>query len=264
MSSNPRKSDKPLTLPVGWMDRSERRERLIYLRTIAGEDERYLLDVVTAGNAEDAASHAFALFVRRAGRRDEPDAAFFDALTFADRHALIARLLIEAGKPEIGAIADCSHCAMRLEFALDLRTVRLRSRHPTRPIRLCIDEKDHALRLPTPRDARVANDEIDLVAACLSSSRQVARECLVRARRAMSAYDPLGSIAFVGPCAQCGETVRADGDLVVTWLSCIEQRASQLVADVHALALHYHWSERDILALPAARREAYLELCEAT
>ena len=34
----------------------------------------------------------------------------------------------------------------------------------------------------------------------------------------------------------------------------------RLYTEVHHLALHYHWSERDILALPRGRRQRYLGL----
>jgi hypothetical protein len=34
----------------------------------------------------------------------------------------------------------------------------------------------------------------------------------------------------------------------------------RLYDEVHVLALHYHWAERDILALPAAKRQRYLGL----
>ncbi len=30
--------------------------------------------------------------------------------------------------------------------------------------------------------------------------------------------------------------------------------------EVHVLALHYHWSEADILALPSPKRQRYLAL----
>lgn len=36
-----------------------------------------------------------------------------------------------------------------------------------------------------------------------------------------------------------------------------------MLRDVHTLARAYHWSERDILALPLPRRLAYLALLEA-
>jgi len=34
----------------------------------------------------------------------------------------------------------------------------------------------------------------------------------------------------------------------------------RLYQEVHVLALHYHWSEHRILALPAAKRQRYLAL----
>jgi hypothetical protein len=33
-----------------------------------------------------------------------------------------------------------------------------------------------------------------------------------------------------------------------------------LFEEVHALALHYHWSEREILAMAPSRRERYIAL----
>lgn len=34
----------------------------------------------------------------------------------------------------------------------------------------------------------------------------------------------------------------------------------RLYLEVHHLALHYHWSERDILLLPRGKRQRYLAL----
>jgi hypothetical protein len=36
--------------------------------------------------------------------------------------------------------------------------------------------------------------------------------------------------------------------------------SERLFEEVHVLARHYHWSERDILALTATRRGRYLQL----
>ena len=38
---------------------------------------------------------------------------------------------------------------------------------------------------------------------------------------------------------------------------------ASLLADVHRLAWHYHWSEAEILALPRGRRAHYLALIDA-
>lgn len=34
----------------------------------------------------------------------------------------------------------------------------------------------------------------------------------------------------------------------------------RLYEEVHVIALHYHWPEREILALPVSRRRRYLAL----
>ncbi|MGH7620647.1 MAG: hypothetical protein ACREPM_25830 [Gemmatimonadaceae bacterium] len=36
----------------------------------------------------------------------------------------------------------------------------------------------------------------------------------------------------------------------------------RLIEEVHVLALHYHWSESDILRLTRAKRQRYLALLE--
>jgi hypothetical protein len=50
----------------------------------------------------------------------------------------------------------------------------------------------------------------------------------------------------IEPFALLARELRAGGD--------------RLYAEVHALAFHYHWSERDIFALPRGRRWRYLQL----
>jgi hypothetical protein len=40
----------------------------------------------------------------------------------------------------------------------------------------------------------------------------------------------------------------------------LDDRAGRSLHDVHILALHYHWSEADILRMPERRRAHYLAL----
>jgi hypothetical protein len=44
------------------------------------------------------------------------------------------------------------------------------------------------------------------------------------------------------------------------FLQELDERAAQLTQEVHTLALHYHWSEREIMQMPRRRRTRYLEL----
>ncbi len=42
----------------------------------------------------------------------------------------------------------------------------------------------------------------------------------------------------------------------------ITRKIQRLDKDIHTLAIHYHWSEKEILALPRYRRQRYLQLIE--
>ena len=76
----------------------------------------------------------------------------------------------------------------------------------------------------------------------------------------MAAGDPQAELELDLTCPWCGMSFSALFDAATFLLCELDQRAAALVSDVHTLALHYHWSEADILALPPRRRERYLEL----
>jgi hypothetical protein len=61
-------------------------------------------------------------------------------------------------------------------------------------------------------------------------------------------------------CPVCGGAFAVVFDTASFLLQELDERASRLVHEVHTLAVHYHWSERDILQMPHRRRARYLEL----
>lgn len=263
MLSNLRRSEQRFTLPIGFVERGHRR-RAVHLRRLEGGEQQRLIDTALEGPLEAAASRTLAIYVARLGERHDPEAADFDSLTFADRHSLIAHLLIVNQKPEISTVVDCERCAAQLELALDLRGIRLRAHDPRRPLILRSKGEMRSIRLPAPHDLQSVKDPLDVVAACLACSRDDAQRWQHLAERVFAAYDPLAQIEVTGRCTACGTLVSSSADLVEKWLALVSRRASELIGDVHALASHYHWSENDILALPPARREAYIDLCWAT
>jgi hypothetical protein len=248
-------------LPIGYVERRTR-HRTVVIRS--HDIQRRLLDADLTGNSERAASAALAIHVQKLGSTVDPPDLAFHALTFADRHALIARLCIEEHWPEVVAVATCGECRISLEMSLDLRTIQLHPHDPRRPIILRSGAEQHRLRLPTPEDMEAAADGIDLVAACINCQREEALPWVEQAELMMSKYDPLGQIELSGTCTNCSTTVGAACNLVDSWLCRLQKRAVELIDDVHALALHYHWAEHEIVALPPARRAAYIGLCSET
>lgn len=67
-------------------------------------------------------------------------------------------------------------------------------------------------------------------------------------------------LVFLGRCPSCEALLEVTLDPFTLLAEELRLGADRLVAEIHCLAWHYHWSEADILALPRARRWRYIEL----
>ena len=76
----------------------------------------------------------------------------------------------------------------------------------------------------------------------------------------MARLDPGADLRFTLTCPECGVTWSSIFDVVSFLWREIESAARRMLAEVHALASAYGWSEADILALSPERRRAYLQL----
>ncbi len=76
----------------------------------------------------------------------------------------------------------------------------------------------------------------------------------------MARCDPQADVELALACPGCGQpyTVLFDVETFL-WMK-IDMLARRLLREVDALARVYGWSEAAILALPATRRQAYLEI----
>lgn len=76
--------------------------------------------------------------------------------------------------------------------------------------------------------------------------------------QAVEKYDPQAEILLELDCPHCHASWQSHFDIVVFLWRKLERLALDLVADIHALASAYGWSEREILALSPQRRRTYL------
>jgi hypothetical protein len=81
-----------------------------------------------------------------------------------------------------------------------------------------------------------------------------------RVEAAMEALSPNLASELAGVCPECRTPVTAHFDSRRFCLRELRDRARFVHHDIDALAQRYHWSERAILSLPAARRASYAEL----
>ena len=120
-------------------------------------------------------------------------------------------------------------------------------------------------RLPTASDQ-------ELVAQELKPERELIRRCirpvdiparlLKRVETAMEALAPSLSQDLQGQCSECGMSVDMYFDVQQFVLSELRGQAAFMYQDVHLLALYYHWSQTEILALPRSQRAHYAEMLQ--
>ena len=80
---------------------------------------------------------------------------------------------------------------------------------------------------------------------------------------ALAEADPLTALTVAAPCPACGTELVIAVDLEYLLLDSCRRRQRALLDDIHHLAGAYHWSEADIVALPAGRRARYLSRIHA-
>jgi len=79
---------------------------------------------------------------------------------------------------------------------------------------------------------------------------------------AMREFDPLPGFEMQVVCPECAMSSTVAPALTVAALQRLVGAQEGLLDDVHRIALHYHWTETQILSMPAWRRQEYLARIE--
>lgn len=194
-----------------------------------------LLSMWERGEGQRPSRRALALMA-------DSDAA---ALPIGRRDAALLELRVALFGDAFTGVTSCPACGEEIELTFDADEVR---RAPT----------EEGLRLPTTEDLIAIEDAADLATAReMLLARCGADEDLV-AR--MAEADPQADVQIDAECPACAHRWREPFDIVSFLWTEVSTLARRLLVDVHDLATAYGWSERDILALSPARRNAYLEM----
>lgn len=195
------------------------------------------------------------------------------ALDAARRDTLLLQLRCRHFGPLLQAQSACPACGERLEYELDgqqLGGPADAAALLAEPADLRLECEGRAVMLRRPSAADLA----DLAQA--ADPAALMRRCLVDPPADAEALcaDPAWQAAFGAAladelpladpqiglhCPACGAGWEESFDAGRFLHADLEAAAGRLLDEVHQLALAYHWSERDILALPAARRRDYLQ-----
>ncbi len=170
------------------------------------------------------------------------------------------------------AIATCSNevCCGKVELELGLASFATTSASEKIEWFSPAGEK-FSCRLPTGQDqrdwyeqVRHTRDESWFIARLLEVTtdaplpNELPHEWIDSIGDSLAEADPLTALTLAVDCPFCAQALDVEVDLEWLLIDGLRLLQRRLIDQVHCLASHYHWNERDIVALPQWRREKYL------
>jgi len=206
-------------------------------------------------------------------------------LPLGRRNALLLALRARCLGDAIVGVAPCPRCGATVEIAFDAADFGVGSDADADAD--STEAAEHELRfgsyrarfrLPNSADLRGLDEAGD----ALAIGRELVRRCVLDVRRGSAAcahaqwptalvealaerfgeLDPHADITLAVHCADCAHAWQQAFDVGEFLYGEFAARARRLLDEIVRLASAFGWTEREILALPAARRQSYLERLE--
>jgi hypothetical protein len=240
-------------------------------RTLTGEVE---LSILEAGRDRRSVPQRVTAVLTAAlaelgGAAAQPETV--RALSVADRQFLMRRLAVEIGMEESWIAVTCPACGAAFDLPV---------RHGELPVKPAGEGYPFAtvetslgpvrFRVPGGADQEAVADILDpqearraLAVRCAAEPLpeelgELSDEDFDRAEAALEAVAPEVVTRAQAACPDCGQPAEVHLDPYV----CLGAADGGLFLDIHTLASVYHWSEREILAMPRERRRLYLSLVD--
>ncbi|HEX6159286.1 MAG TPA: hypothetical protein VF111_03910 [Thermoanaerobaculia bacterium] len=256
----------PITLPGGrWRNGAPERHAL--LRPLRGEDELFLAEEAEGLTPARRTTLTLARCLERLGDESPVSVESARALTAGDREAILLHLRRATFGETLTSVLRCPRagCDEQMDLELRVSDLLVASSDAEEVNTLTVGEEEIRFRLPNGADleeaADLARSDVGaaarlLVARCVLSGTADPRALSKR----MAELDPQAELLLELTCTRCGRPFTALFDTAAFLFGELAAQRERLYREVHQLALHYHWSESDILALTPTRRRKYLEL----
>jgi hypothetical protein len=246
------------------------------IRNLTGSDEQMMADMPPSVPPHSKVAKLLAAMTSFQEGQSE---AMIKKMSVGDRVSLLlnARKLMMGDT--ISCTVDCPKCKKSMSVDLSISKL-LNIKHPKPENDYEIKACGYAIHVKP-----LTAEDQDLAAANSESIdelvQNMARACIVQSEPGLPAdlpeaileaigsqieeIDPLSDISFNLSCAECNHAFQASFDAEdFVFREIGVTRYQQLEREIHWLAFHYHWSEKEILSLPSSKRKRYVELVNAT
>jgi hypothetical protein len=257
---------RAMTLPHGVLA-DGRLDRAVALRAPTGADEEWLLDGEDVTRPERVTRLLERCVVKIGRRRCSPELA--RGLTCGDREALLLHLRRATFGDRLACMLECPACGEAMDLDLSVAELLVEPGPAPRDEQemVLVDGSVVRFRLPTGGDLEAAarageveDGVVTLLERCISEPTSLSPEAWTELAARMASLDPQAEIRLRLRCPDCGHDFAALLDAAALLLDELAADRAELYGEVHEIALRYHWSEADILALEVPRRRQYLEL----
>lgn len=254
-----------MILPGGLI-KNGRRYRDFKLKTPGGDIELALYDAMnTAANHPLWVSESL-LAVLESLADAKPTLEDVQSLCLADRQAIAIAWWLETGQTTQWRSIECCHCLQPFDIAIpidQLPQTKAASQFP-----FCyaqVGEQRIQLRAPNGFDLEALGEITDTAQARTMLAKRLILDanysgmlnddCISAIEQAIEAMVPEIVTELHTTCPECGNENITSFD-PYQWLHA---DIDELLDEVHIIAQHYHWKEKDILKLPTPRRHQYLK-----
>ncbi len=281
-------------LPGGYVDESGVVHREVSLTPLSGREEELL-----AGNhRRESASLVTIVLSRclqRLGTISPVSEEVARHLLIADRQYLLLKLREVTFGDQVQATIFCPwpDCGQRIDMDFSIKDIPVtdsEDKGPTYQIELSPEaavtgeggEAYRAVifRLPNGGDQEAISPFISenearavamLLGRCIQSIgpwkapgdeliSRLSPLARMEIERQMETVAPKVDLTMEANCPECGREFDAPFDLQGFFLSELRTSRDLLYREVHYLAYHYHWSEREIMEMPREKRRKYIEV----
>jgi len=200
------------------------------------------------------------------------------ALPVGSRDSLLLALRERLFGEKLNCRIDCPDCQEALELAFETKDIRVTPipdpTHSNKHLELEWEGYQVRYRLPNGFDPQhlrhedgPADRQVALLYRCLLGAKRKGKSMICSrlpnrvlevVADAMAEADPQADTRISLICPACARQWSALFDILSYFWQEIHAWAQRLLAEVHLLAIHYHWSEDQILGLSPERRRHYL------
>ncbi len=254
-----------MILPGGLI-KSGRRYRNFELKTPGGETELALHDAMSAAPNHPRWVSESLLAVLESLADETPCLEDVQSLCLADRQAIAIAWWLETGHTTHWRSVECPHCQQPFDIAIPIDQLPRTQAADEFPFCYAqLGEQRAKVRSPNGFDLEALGQHSDTEhARAMLAKRlivdsdfdgELREQGICAIEEAIEAMVPEIATELQTTCPECGHENSVTFD-PYQWLHA---DIDELLDEVHIIAQHYHWTEKDILALPTQRRQEYLK-----